>query len=251
MEIKIKNEQSFNIRRDFGVYLIRCVPENKVYIGSTKQSFRARFSNHCKFLTKGNLSNKLLQEDFNKYGKENFEFEILGVYPENLTVHYERQFIDLFNPYYNINEAYNNSKTNLGKKFSEEHKEKIRQKSKLYKHSSETLELITKQNKEGASQYKITNLKTNEEFIKSYKEVIEMFGKGCNRSFGKIYKKTFKIEQMKKQSKTVSLFVNNEWLEFTSFEKCDKFLNKWRGFTSTQNLRNVEELCGYKVKFIN
>ena len=65
-----------------------------------------------------------------------------------------------------------------------------------------------------------------------------MFGEGCNRSFGRIYKKTFKIEQIKKQSKTVNLLVDNKWLEFTSFEKCDKFLNKWRGFTSTQNLRN-------------
>jgi group I intron endonuclease len=172
MIIKIKNENLFNIRRDIGVYLIRCIPENKIYIGSTNQSFRARFSNHCKFLKSGNLSNKELQTDFNKYRESNFEFEILGAYPENLTVQYEQFFINKLNPYYNVAKACNKSLTNNGKKFSDEHKEKIRQKSKLYKHDSKTLEILTKINKENSTIYKLTNINTNtifEKFIKIIK----------------------------------------------------------------------------------
>jgi len=250
MEIKIKNEELFNIRRDIGVYLLRCIPENRIYIGSTNQSFRARFSNHCKFLVQGNLGNEKLQNDFNKYGKENFEFEILGVYPENLTVKYEQSFIDTLKPYYNVNKAFNKSLTNTGKKFSDEHKEKIREKSKLYKHNEETLNLITELNKENAAQYRVTNIETKEEFLKTWNQLEKFFGTtGFNKSVGKIYKNLWKIEKLKAQAKNVQLLVNNEWVTFSSFEKCDKFLNKWRGYTSTQSLKNVEKLCGYTVKF--
>ena len=98
MTIKIKNESNFNIRRDIGVYLLKCIPLNRIYIGSTNQSFRARFSNHYKFLKSNNLGNKELQKDFNEYGENNFEFEILGLYTEDLTVKYEQEFIDKLNP---------------------------------------------------------------------------------------------------------------------------------------------------------
>ncbi len=251
MIIKIKNESSFNIRRDIGVYLIRCIPENRIYIGSTNQSFRARFSNHCKFLLQNNLGNIKLQEDFNKYGCENFEFEILGIYPESLTVKYENDFIEKLNPYYNVMNACNNSKTNLGKKFTEEHKNKIREKSLTYKHSSDTLEIVKENNKLNASQIKITNLETNEVFIKPTKDLKEFFGtEGYNRSIGKVYKKIWLLERIKKQSKTISLFVKDDWLEFTSFEKCDKFLNKWRGYTSTQILKGNTEIDGFKIKLL-
>lgn len=250
MIIKIKNENLFNIRRDIGVYLIRCIPENKIYIGSTNQSFRARFSNHCKFLKSGNLGNKKLQDDFNKYGENNFEFEILGIYPENLTVHYEQFFINTLNPYYNVTKACNKSLTNKDKKFSEEHKEKIRQKSKLYKHSPKSLKLLTDLNKSNSSLYCITNINTNETFNKTYFECFNFFKSiAFMKRVGKIYKNEWKIDKLKTQAKTISLFVNNNWILFESFEKCDKFLNKWRGYTSTQYLKNVTMIGTYAVKF--
>ena len=190
MIIKIKNENSYDIRRDIGVYMIRCIPEDKIYIGSTKQSFRARFSNHCKFLKNNSLGNKQLQEDYNKYGPDNFEFEILGVYPENLTVVYEEEFINKLKPFYNKTKACNNSKTNTGKKFSEEHKNKIREKSKLYRHSIETLENLSKLNKENKSIYKVTNINTKESFTKSFFELEEFFKSSAfYRYINKIYKK--------------------------------------------------------------
>lgn len=249
MKIKIKNENLFNIQRQFGVYLLRCIPENRIYIGSTKQSFRARFSNHYKFLSTNSLENKKLQEDYNKYGEENFEFEILGVYDENLTVKYEQIFINSLKPYYNVMKAVNNSKTNWNKKLTEEHIEKIREKSLLYKHNKETLERISKLNKENSAQYLVTNINTNESFETTWLGLIDKFGTGCNKSVGKIYKKEWKIECLKKQAMKISLFIDNNWIEFNSFEKCDNFLNKWRGFTSTQKLKNVTTICGYNVKY--
>lgn len=248
MNISIKNESLFNIRRDIGVYLIRCIPLNRIYIGSTNQTFRARFSNHCKFLKNGTLGNKILQEDYNIYGPENFEFEILGVYPESLTVKYEIHFKELLNPFYNKNKPCNNSKTNEGRKFTEEHKNKIREKSKLFKH--ENLDFISKQNKDGANKFIVTNLDTNEKIsIKSKLELSTFLNlKHPQKYYNKQYK-NFKIELLKTQRKKVSLLVGLEWLEFSSFEKCDKFLNKWRGYTSTKSLKNVDKIDGYEVKF--
>ena len=249
MTIKIKNESNFNIRRDIGVYLLKCIPLNRIYIGSTNQSFRARFSNHYKFLKSNNLGNKELQKDFNEYGENNFEFEILGLYTEDLTVKYEQEFIDKLNPYYNIRKAKNDSKTNWNKKFSKEHIEKITEKSKLYKHSKETLEIVTLNNTINCSNYLVTNLITNEQFNYTWNELMDKFGEGCNKSVNKIYKKIWKIDKTKSQSKNISLLINNEWIKFLSFEKCDKFLNKWRGYTSTQYLKNVTLLNGYIVKY--
>lgn len=248
MNIKIKNENLYNIRRDIGVYIIRCIPLNRIYIGSTNQSFRARFSNHCKFLNKGTLGNNQLQEDFNNYGANNFEFEILGVYPENLTVHYEKYFTDLLKPYYNKNKPCNNSKTNLGKKFSKEHKEKIREKAKQFKHNN--LDLISKQNKEGANKFIVTNLETSEKININSKLELSNFLKikHPQKYYNKTYKNYF-IELLKTQKKKVSLYINNEWIEFSSYEKCDKFLNKWRGYTSTKSLKSISNIDGYNVKF--
>jgi len=252
MVIKIKNQKNFNIQRQFGIYLIRCKTNGKIYIGSTKQSFRARFSNHCKFLTKGKLSNFILQNDFTKYGVEEFEFEILSVTLDEDNVHMlEKQFIDLLKPEYNVIKSIsNNSRTNLNRKFTDEHKDKIRVKSLLFKH--EDIEKITKQNKDGSNKFELVNVKTGEVLlINSRLELMDFLDvKSPNDHYGTVYK-GYKIKVLKRQRKTITLTLDNEKLVFTSFEKCDKFLNKWRGYTSTQSLRNVTVLCGYSVKFNN
>lgn len=249
MLITIRNESSFNIRRDAGIYLIRCIPENKIYIGCTKQSFRARFSNHCKFLIQGKLANKNLQKDFNHYGADKFEFEILEVCKPQDAVLREQYYIDTMIPYYNVLKASNNSKTNLNRKFSENHKEKIRQKALLYKHDNAAKEILSALNKENAAKYEIANIETQEKRIVTYFEMCTFFQTSItSRSLNKVFRKTWIITKLKKQAKSIYLFINNEWIEFQSYEKCDKFLNKWRGYTSTQMLKGCDELNGYKVK---
>lgn len=252
MIIKIKNQEYFNIQRQYGIYAIRCLKNDRIYIGSTKQSFRARFSNHCKFLSQGKLSNKELQNDYNLYGSENFQFEIISIImkEENIEIG-EQQFINSMNPYYNVYRiAKNSSTTNLNKKFTDEHKEKIREKSKLFKHQD--IEKITKQNKDGANKYELTNKTTNEIVFLNSKLELEDFlkYKQIQRYYNSYYKEWF-IKVIKTQKKNVKLFINNKWETFDSFEKCDRFLNKWRGYTSTQSLRKVEYLCGYLVEFNN
>jgi group I intron endonuclease len=252
MLIKIKNESSFNIQRQCGIYAIRCLTNNRIYVGSTKQSFRARFSNHCKFLKSGKLSNKKLQTDYTLYGPDNFEFEILSVIiNESDIVITEQYFINNLRPYYNYFKiAHNSSKTNDGKKFSEEHKQKIREKSKLFKHSD--IEKIKKQNKEGANKFKLTNLVTQEVVnIESANELRVFLNLDNVNNYYNTQYNNWYVEVIKTQKKTVKLIVNEEIIKFNSFNDCDKFLNKWRGYTSTQSLKNVKVLCGFPVNFIN
>lgn len=248
--MKILNESEFNTQRQFGIYLIRCLINNKIYIGSTKQSFRARFSNHRKFLKNGKLSNKLLQSDYNLYGKDNFQFEIIEICKSIEDIEtLENSHVLKLKPEYNILKTiFNRSKTNLNKKFTEEHKLKLKEKSKLFKHSD--LDKVKIQNQKNATKIKLTNILTNE--VKIFDTCLSA-SKFLNITFiQNFYGKNVKgylVEVLKTQKKSVELFYNENWIKFDSYEKCDKFLDRWRGFTSTHFLKNAKTLLEYPVKF--
>lgn len=61
-----------------GIYIIKCLVDNKVYIGQSI-SIRGRLGYHRRDLKKNKHSNSHLQSAWNKYGKDNFTFEILEV----------------------------------------------------------------------------------------------------------------------------------------------------------------------------
>lgn len=67
-----------------GIYWIVNVVNNKKFIGQTK-NFRLRWNTHKYCLNKNKHGNPHLQSSWNKYGKDNFKFEILLLCPiENL-----------------------------------------------------------------------------------------------------------------------------------------------------------------------
>lgn len=72
-EIKSLNEP--------GVYKITCLPSNKHYVGSTIRKIHQRFSEHLYELEKGIHKNPYMQNSWNKYGADNFKFDILEVTP--------------------------------------------------------------------------------------------------------------------------------------------------------------------------
>ena len=63
--------------KKFGIYKITCKINNKVYIGSTEVCFKQRFKKHKQRLRNNYHENDYLQKSWNKYGEDNFIFEIL------------------------------------------------------------------------------------------------------------------------------------------------------------------------------
>lgn len=61
-----------------GVYKIVCLLTGKMYIGSSV-NINKRFKNHIWYLQKNKHSNEYLQNAWNKYGEQNFKFEIVEI----------------------------------------------------------------------------------------------------------------------------------------------------------------------------
>lgn len=131
-----------------GVYQIKNKLNNKVYIGSSK-GIECRFYEHRKKLRKNNHDNAYLQNSWNKYGENNFEFKIILECKEEELIQKEQIIINELKSFerengYNICEVANKpwmtedirnkiSNTlagrtpwNVGKSHSEEAKEKMR-----------------------------------------------------------------------------------------------------------------------------
>lgn len=58
----------------YKIYAIRCKENKKMYIGRTKQEIEERIKAHLQLLRRCKHSSKLMQEDFNKFGEDSFEF---------------------------------------------------------------------------------------------------------------------------------------------------------------------------------
>ena len=65
----------------FGIYYIMCLNTKKIYIGQTRESFYRRWIFHKWNLKNGIHNNKHLQNAYNKYGNESFEFGVLEKFP--------------------------------------------------------------------------------------------------------------------------------------------------------------------------
>ena len=72
---ELKREYKQNLR-PMGVFQIRNTVNEKVFIGSTL-NLPGIFNRHEFQLKMGGHPNKILQADWNEFGAENFEFEIL------------------------------------------------------------------------------------------------------------------------------------------------------------------------------
>ena len=66
-----------------GIYTITNKTTGRLYIGESLDIYRRWHDEHIPQLRKNRHYNKELQNDFNKYGEENFSFEVLERYSEN------------------------------------------------------------------------------------------------------------------------------------------------------------------------
>jgi group I intron endonuclease len=89
---------SFNSMLQAGVYQIRCLVNDRIYIGSTRQ-FKNRWRAHRESLNKNKHSNRPLQHAWNKHGEQSFVFEILEIAPVGDVLSCEQRHLDLRQPY--------------------------------------------------------------------------------------------------------------------------------------------------------
>ena len=101
------------------IYGVVCKVTNRWYIGQTTTSFNTRyhgdfFKNKLDNLLEDNIKGKLLADDIEKYGQENFEiFEVIDVaFSEKELDEKEAYYIDLYKAY---DEGYNSRRGNIFK----------------------------------------------------------------------------------------------------------------------------------------
>lgn len=75
----------------FGIYKITNIKNSKFYIGSTTRSFKDRFNDHNRDLKNNKHKNYYLQSSYNRYGDNNFKFEIVEIIDDKNNVSEKEQ----------------------------------------------------------------------------------------------------------------------------------------------------------------
>lgn len=92
MQIKIK---TFNDLCKKGIYCITNMANNKVYIGSTFDTFQKRWGGHIRKLRTNSHSNSHLQSAFNLYSEEFFVFSIIEeIKDDSIILDKEKHYIE-------------------------------------------------------------------------------------------------------------------------------------------------------------
>ena len=151
-----------------GIYCIENLINGKRYVGQSIDIY-SRWKNHIHSLNGNRSNNTLLQRAWNKYGEDNFKFQILEACAEEDLDEKERAYINLYNSCengYNIEDGGNEHKhlsyatknklrnAHMGIKCSPETREKM-SKSRIgplnpmygKRHTEETKQIISEKNK--------------------------------------------------------------------------------------------------------
>ena len=251
-----------------GVYQIRNVINNHCYIGSTTRKFYKRKSEHLKELRNGGHHSIILQNAWNKYGKDNLVFEILEeCSPENC-IEREQFYLDTLKPKYNIRII---AKNNFGIKHSNKTRKKLSEKQKgcnnsFYgKHHTLETKLI------------LRNLSLNVPIhSEEYKEKLKLLWKQHNHPFQKLDKHPmigkhhteqsklknslsqkgkpkWTVEQRKQMSnkrKGINSFRFGGYYEFENVETKEKIISSKFELSDKYNLDRsaISKICNGKIK---
>ena len=117
-----------------GVYEILNTTNSKRYVGSAV-NLRKRKRNHWRMLRGNCHHSRYLQNAWNKYGENAFEFGVIEYWEPEFLISFEQWWMNMLQPEYNILPVAGSS---LGMRCSEETKAKIGAASTGRKHSTKT-----------------------------------------------------------------------------------------------------------------
>ena len=137
-------ERDDKIYSRIGIYGIKNILNNKIYVGKTGMNFGDRWDNHKALLRGNKHDNPYLQNAWNKYGEESFEFIVIEdcqVEELNDKEMYWIKYYKELGLAYNLHNG-GDGGYNLGQHLSEETKRKIGEKNRVNSfgktHSQET-----------------------------------------------------------------------------------------------------------------
>lgn len=92
-------------QNESGIYIIKNLVNNKIYVGQTTMKFIKRFWHHRWMLANNKHDNEHLQKAWNKYGSNNFEFSVVYVRQNNECLNSKE--IEYITQYNSIQNGYN------------------------------------------------------------------------------------------------------------------------------------------------
>ena len=255
-------EEDYNKK---GIYKITNKINKHFYIGSADRSFWIRMREHNSYYLKykqgGKLVHPLLWAAYDKYDITNFTFEVIEVLDDNCTLQEllsrEGYYIRTLKPEYNVCQTPEQGGIpNKGRKLSEEWKQHIAEKSAQYKHDAETLAIVTENNKANACKLVLHKTGEDDLYFNSWVELGKYFNIQSTSAAKTAYKNGrtyhgYTIEKLSSQKKKIKVYFEDGEEIYDSFNKCDKALDMWRGYTSTMYTRGIKVLKDkYKYEVI-
>lgn len=193
-----------------GIYQIRNLINSKVYIGSTKD-IKYRWSEHRSNMRRNKHNNPHLQSAFNKYGEENFVFEILLICEPFELDRYEDEVEKYNRPNcYNIREI---TKSNLGFHQSEDTKKKIGNSVRGRVHSKDSIERMREVHRG------------------------KQYSKESKKKMSETHKRILTLEEKKRLNKfNIEKVVSDETRKKMSIAQSRRRLREERKFKSVENI---------------
>lgn len=154
-----------NFKKAAGVYIIRNLNNDKVYVGQAKSIYN-RLVCHKSLLVRGMHENSHLQRSWNKHGPDAFDFSVAEYCDAELLTEKECQHIVSQKKVYNIKEAADHPGGSKQRKHSEETRKLISETAKK-RGAPSNLKQIQKENRRPVCYY------LNNELIKVFNSCLE------------------------------------------------------------------------------
>ena len=235
----------YKLKGKCGIYSILNLENGKRYIGSSVNLYN-RLHEHWHNLKNNKSHNKHLQSAWNKYGEENFLFNILEFCEPETRFEREQYYMDFINPEYNF---VANVVANLGRDISQEQKIKISNTLKKKYASGELIPYIRQDILKECWVYDIKNWKLAYK-CKTYTEAaqklqIDRDTISTEKIKNRIFKKQYII--LRKPLKFVSELKNLFFKEYFTPVKFTKYLmtkDNNNNLCYYQSFESCSKICG-------